>query len=140
MNTDAALDVNQQLVGIGVVIHNHFGQVLGSSWQPFFASFSPAVAATVAVHRGLIFPTDASFVVGLIVGGDPSFSYIGLLIQDILFCLKGFPNCKVSHVSRIANSVAHRLAKLALLSNDNGFLVDNFPTYMESLILADTLG
>ncbi|KAL5806561.1 hypothetical protein ACOSQ4_029294 [Xanthoceras sorbifolium] len=83
---------------------------------------------------------DASSVVDLVNGSGPNFADIGLVVSDIQKCLIDFPNCKVSFAPRFANYSAHRLAKLALLSRESMFLVDQFPPCVESLVQADSLG
>ncbi|KAL5861499.1 hypothetical protein ACOSQ3_002810 [Xanthoceras sorbifolium] len=90
MNVDASLDLDRLLVGVGVVICNHSGLVLGSSWQSVSAVFSPAIAEVMAPHRGLIFASelgvmlnfvesDSSTVVDLVNCCESSCADIGLV-------------------------------------------------------------
>ncbi|KAL5861659.1 hypothetical protein ACOSQ4_002955 [Xanthoceras sorbifolium] len=58
MNVDASLDSARQLVGIKVVIRNHFSLVLGSLWQRIFTAYSPTIAEAVVLHRGLNFASE----------------------------------------------------------------------------------
>ncbi|KAL5852571.1 hypothetical protein ACOSQ3_007689 [Xanthoceras sorbifolium] len=151
MNCDATIDEGRKLVGLGVVLRDHFGRVLGSSWQRMAVGFSPAIAEATAIFRGLRFAldlgvslslveSDASSVVGLINGSADSSTDIGLVILDIKRCLVEFPNCSISFVPRAANSVTHSLAKLALSSCEYGFFIDVVAPCVESLILADLPG
>ncbi|KAL5832845.1 hypothetical protein ACOSQ3_016519 [Xanthoceras sorbifolium] len=150
MNSDTVLNLEEQLVGIGVCHSKSSGQVLGSSWQSFSAALSPAIVVVGAIHRGLIFASklgvvlgsiesDATALVDLINCREPSFTDIGLVVKDIHCCLLGFHGCKVSFIPRAANSVAHGPAKLALSSRDISFLIDDVPPWVESLVLADML-
>ncbi|KAL5826304.1 hypothetical protein ACOSQ4_018101 [Xanthoceras sorbifolium] len=58
INTDAALDLDRGLVGIGVVVRDHQGLVCGSCAQCIRAHFSPLVAEGTALLRGLLFAVD----------------------------------------------------------------------------------
>ncbi|KAL5777552.1 hypothetical protein ACOSP7_010478 [Xanthoceras sorbifolium] len=151
MNCDVALNEVSQLVGLGVVLRDHLGQVLGSSRQRVPAGFSPAIAEATAIFRGLRFAldigvtlslveSDASLAVGLINGSADTSANIGLVILDIKRCLFEFLNCQISFVPRAANFVAHRLVKFTLFSCEYDFLIDAVLPCMESLILTDLSG
>ncbi|KAK1577678.1 hypothetical protein Q3G72_023755 [Acer saccharum] len=58
INTDAAVCSNRNLTGIGIVIRNHEGGVMGCSSQSFTANFSPQVAEATAIFRGILFAVD----------------------------------------------------------------------------------
>ncbi|KAL5789624.1 hypothetical protein ACOSQ2_004512 [Xanthoceras sorbifolium] len=120
-----------------MVIRNHLGLVMGSSWQCISASLSPQCAEAAGLLCGLRFAADLGIslavvefdtasVVSLINGSLVPKSEIGILVHDIRLLL--------------ANSVAHGLAKFALSSQSVGFLVDFVPPIVESLVHADVPG
>ncbi|KAL5851734.1 hypothetical protein ACOSQ3_006852 [Xanthoceras sorbifolium] len=49
VNSDDAINSSNNLVGFGLVVRDHLGHVLGSSWQKVEASFSPLVAEASAL-------------------------------------------------------------------------------------------
>ncbi|KAL5737904.1 hypothetical protein ACOSP7_030665 [Xanthoceras sorbifolium] len=109
MNCDAAIDEGRQLIGFGVILRDHAGRVLCSSWQRVFAGCSPAIVEASAIFKGLHFAldigvslglieSDASSVVDLINSPTVSFADIALVILDIKSLLVNFPNCSVSYV------------------------------------------
>ncbi|KAL5784558.1 hypothetical protein ACOSQ2_006950 [Xanthoceras sorbifolium] len=55
VNSDDAINSSNNLVGFGLVVRDHLGHVLGSSWQKVEASFSPLVAEASALRHGIIF-------------------------------------------------------------------------------------
>ncbi|KAL5801319.1 hypothetical protein ACOSQ3_032951 [Xanthoceras sorbifolium] len=131
-----------------MVVRDHLGAVLGSSWQRLCASLSPPIAEAVAILRGLVFAaelgvrigvieSDAASVVKLINGDLVSNSEIGIVIHDIKRVLSNFHGAIVDFVPRLANTVTHGLAKLALVSVSDCFLVDDIPPCVESCVLAD---
>ncbi|KAL5742092.1 hypothetical protein ACOSP7_028824 [Xanthoceras sorbifolium] len=93
LNIDVALDIeNNSMIGVGVVLRDHKGQVLGFSWQRFRGCFSPQVAEALAMLRGLHFAlelginpciveSDASNVVELVNGHKVSLSEISLIVE-----------------------------------------------------------
>ena len=60
LNTDAALDVRGNVVGVGLVIWDRVGRVMATSAQRVVASFTPPVAEASTVLRGLQLAVDAS--------------------------------------------------------------------------------
>ncbi|KAK0603417.1 hypothetical protein LWI29_004743 [Acer saccharum] len=58
LNTDASLDSTSQRIGLGMVIRDQEGFVMGSSAQRVDVNFSPKVAEALAILRGLIFAVD----------------------------------------------------------------------------------
>ncbi|KAH7570019.1 hypothetical protein JRO89_XS05G0033100 [Xanthoceras sorbifolium] len=111
INTDAALDLDRGLVGIGVVVRDHQGLVCGSSAQCIRAHFSPLVAEGTALLRGLLFAVD----LGVPLASVESDS-------AVLVCKK----------------VAHALVKLALSLESNLFMMNYVPLSAEYVAWADS--
>lgn len=59
INTDVAIDVNRQLVGVGLVVCNHLWRVIACSAQQIHASYSPFIVEEVAVWHGIILMVEA---------------------------------------------------------------------------------
>ncbi|KAK3221600.1 hypothetical protein Dsin_008625 [Dipteronia sinensis] len=94
LNTDAALDVGRGIVGVGAIIRNHQGHVMGSTSQRLEATFSPKEAEAMAILRGIEFAvgsglmpvvieSDSLGVVNLINLGAPNLMEIGLICKDV---------------------------------------------------------
>ncbi|KAK2638080.1 hypothetical protein Ddye_025875 [Dipteronia dyeriana] len=125
VNCDAALDMNNKLVGIGLVVRDHYSSILALCAQRIHACYSPLVAEAVAVLRGInfvlktgVFPlvveTDALGVVQMVKIGSSFSVDIGLVIGGILARLQDSKGATMGFVPKKANSVTHTLLKLAL--------------------------
>ncbi|KAI9195894.1 hypothetical protein LWI28_019143 [Acer negundo] len=146
-NTDAAICVERNLVGVGVVIRDFEGCVVGSSTQRLAANFSPLVAEATALFRGIVFAleagltpltaeTDSKMVVDLIECGSSPRSDVGTIIFDIFQLI--MTHCiPVRFALRFANMVAHSLAKLSLSSSEDLFYLESYPSFVERLVLAN---
>ncbi|KAL5823149.1 hypothetical protein ACOSQ4_021049 [Xanthoceras sorbifolium] len=134
-----------------MVIRNHLGLVMGSSWQCISASLSLQCAEAAGLLCELRFAadlgislavveSDAASVVTLINGPLVPKSKIDILVHDIRILLGFFNVACVLFTPRLANSVAYGLAKFALSSQLVGFLVDSVPPIVESLVRTDVPG
>ncbi|KAK2642149.1 hypothetical protein Ddye_023912 [Dipteronia dyeriana] len=132
VNTDAAIKGGQSRVGVGIVVRNHSGLMMGSSSQNIVAFFSPQVAEAMAILRGIRFAvdsgllpavveSDAKAVVELVNGGVGPLADIGSVVLDFLSFTSRFL-ISISYVSRKTNMVAHSLTQLALSSDENFFV------------------
>ncbi|KAK3220990.1 hypothetical protein Dsin_014960 [Dipteronia sinensis] len=138
------------LVGVGIVIRNRDGCVVGSSTQRLVASFSLMVAEATTIVCGINFAvssgwllcvleSDAKSMVGLVLSGTAPLAEVGVVIVDIIRLVNGF-QIALSFVPRAADRVADCLAKLALASSEDHFYLNSIPPSMEGLVLADWLG
>ncbi|KAK3189375.1 hypothetical protein Dsin_028936 [Dipteronia sinensis] len=124
VNTDAAVCSEGNSIGIGIVVRDHKGCVMGCSSQSLTVCFSPQVAEATALLCGVFFAVDsglllaeveydAKSVVDLINSGNAPIADIGIVISDILRIIKCH-NIRVSFAPRSTNMVAHCLAKMFL--------------------------
>ncbi|KAK3218202.1 hypothetical protein Dsin_012172 [Dipteronia sinensis] len=90
INTDASIKVQDNCVGVGIVIHNHCGLIMCSSAQRIEANFFPQIAEAVTILRGIVFARDmgpllsSGCVVNLINAGSTISADVGLVLSDIL--------------------------------------------------------
>ncbi|KAK4835009.1 hypothetical protein QYF36_003789 [Acer negundo] len=59
LNIDAALLATQMKVGLGLIIRDVTGKVMGSSIQPIFATISLQATEAMAIHQGIIFAVES---------------------------------------------------------------------------------
>ncbi|KAK2662822.1 hypothetical protein Ddye_001396 [Dipteronia dyeriana] len=148
VNVDAAIQADNQLVGVSLIVRKSNGLVLVSSAQCFTACFSPPVAEAVAILRGLqcvincgLYPTmlenDAKWVVDLINSGNETQDEIGAIIEDIVALSNQF-NIPISFVPRAANKSAHALAKVGLRSCNDQVWYEEVPPWLESVCFLDS--
>ncbi|KAK3219281.1 hypothetical protein Dsin_013251 [Dipteronia sinensis] len=146
INTDAAVCSNRKIIGIGIVIRDHEGCVLGCSSLSIVANYSPQVAEATAILRGILFAvdtgllpavveSDAKSVVDLIIAVAPPLGNVGTVITDILRLTKHY-NIRVLFTPRCANMVAHILAKVPPVAEDR-FYLEEYPSHVENFVLAD---
>jgi ribonuclease HI len=139
INCDAAVSDLEGWVGLGVVIRDHTGFVMASCSLPLIASFDVQAAEVMAVLRGLIFSrdcglapcmleTDAAVVVKWINDGSHLDSPCGNVLAEISSLISSLNIIYVSFVPRLANNVAHGLAKNALKVVKNFLLVGGLPS------------
>lgn len=109
INWDASLDSTNQKIGIGVVIKNYKGQVLGTFRVATLFNSNPFVPESIALLmaiqlcrdlglHSIQIEGDALQVVRLLEHNDPDWSDGGLLIQDAFQLLNSFANWSIHHV------------------------------------------
>ncbi|KAK3230321.1 hypothetical protein Dsin_002202 [Dipteronia sinensis] len=146
VNTDAAIQSAHNRVGIGIMIRDNMGNVMGCSTQVLEACFSPQVAEATAILRGIsfaidsgllltVFESDAKVVVDLINSGTAPRDETGTVIADILRLIHSH-HFQVSFAPRSANMIAHSLAKLSFSFEDR-FYLETYPPCLERLVTAD---
>jgi hypothetical protein len=113
---------------------------------PFISD--PAIAEAYAAWKAaglccelglqrIILEGDASVIVQALQQTDPSRSPYGQLIGDIQSMLNRLPFWQVSHVPRLVNGVAHRLAKAAITQSINCVWHHGYPDFIQEYVLAE---
>ena len=111
VNYDGACFVDEEKAGIGVVVRNDRGQVMGSLAEKIEMPPTMEVLEAMAARRAMIFMEelglrhavfegDSEIVVKALVGLCPDQSSIGHLIKDCKSLRGVFQTCSFSHVRR----------------------------------------
>ncbi|XP_062100654.1 uncharacterized protein LOC133806581 [Humulus lupulus] len=130
INYDAGLDHVAKKAGAGAVFRDFHGMVLASSTWSWDHLLDPTIAEALAVYHSIllcsrlgyhmvVIESDCAIVVRAINSHKIEHSYLGYIIRDILSYCNSFHSISFNFCPRMANGVAHSLAKFALsLSND----------------------
>ncbi|KAK2659344.1 hypothetical protein Ddye_005877 [Dipteronia dyeriana] len=118
VNIDSTIDASRKRVGFGIIIRDSNGAVMALSSQIIFAGYSPLVAK-VAILRGIQFAFDSSF-------------------WNCIF-ESNAEEWRARFVPKKAYQLAHSLAKLGLITNSNGFWIEEVSPNVASFVLGDCL-
>ncbi|KAK2656769.1 hypothetical protein Ddye_009821 [Dipteronia dyeriana] len=149
INTDAALSFSDKIPGVGVVIQDSGGLVMACLCGNARGFYEPQIAEAKAILRGFrlaletglytaILESDALSVVNLIKAKEIPSSDVSVVIHDILDLFENVGVFSCDFAPRLANKVAHGLAKIALRSRDEFVWMEDCPLVVESLVLGDT--
>ena len=130
INVDATVHIEQQLIGLGAVIRNSKGQVLGAAVRSTSFQEDVTAAEVEAIKWGMemakearlmdvIVETDCMEVVNLANNETSCRTEILWTISEIQECKAGFQSIQIQHVPRCCNKFAHSLAKRALKSSES---------------------
>ncbi|XP_041011337.1 uncharacterized protein LOC121255120 [Juglans microcarpa x Juglans regia] len=145
VNWDAALNESLGVLGIGAIIRDSQGMVLGTIRARRNIRVSPFTAEAYAMLMAILFCKDTG-VTNIVLEGDSlqvvkqmqksvkDWSHGGLIIEDVKAIMKSFPGWSIGHIRRDANMAAHLLAKDALNSVEDSFSLENFPSCIEHII------
>ncbi|XP_019198406.1 PREDICTED: uncharacterized protein LOC109192287 [Ipomoea nil] len=123
LNTDAAIDLENNRVGFGWVLRDDCGQFVAASSIPGEGASSPKEAEAMAIREALSWTKrinlhnvqiecDAQLVVQSL-NHVQEVSSCDLVLLDVIDMLRSLTGVAISYVNRTANSVAHNLAREA---------------------------
>ncbi|KAL5554428.1 hypothetical protein UlMin_041829 [Ulmus minor] len=148
VNSDAAWCSNKKKFGLGSVIRDYSGKVLGSIATPIYSSVSVAVAESWALEKGASLARQMGFSAVILESDclgvtkaldtntlhDSDLSYVFDSIYEIC---NGFDIYKFSYIPRTGNQVAHSLARLALSLENVQMWPSGVPESLFHLVSAD---
>ncbi|XP_050248495.1 uncharacterized protein LOC126695706 [Quercus robur] len=148
VNYDGTCFVDEEKAGIGVVVRNDRGQVMGSLAEKIEMPPTVEVLEAMAARRAMIFMEelglrnaifegDSEIVVKALVGLCPYQSSIGHIIKDCKALRGVFQTCSFSHVRRQGNGVAHALARRARMSFPLSVWMESVPADITYLVYVD---
>ena len=129
VNFDGAIFKELGAAGLGMVIRDSEGLVIGALAERILLPCSVAMVEALACRRAVLFPKemcifeatvegDAEIVISALKEGSTSNSEFGHIIQDSLVLANDLRLCAFSHVKRLGNIVAHYLARKAKSGNE----------------------
>ena len=150
INFDGATFKELGCAGIGVVVQNSTGAVIGALSQRIMMPSSAAIVELLACRKALFFAKDLGVVQCIVEGDaeviikalrqkDSSHPEFGHVIQDVLFLANDFQSCCFSHVNRIGNVVAHCLARSSKSGNELQVWYNTTPEDIAPLVTSDSL-
>jgi hypothetical protein len=148
INWDAAFNLSNKRMGIGVVARDSLGRVVAAKAKVFPYIADPAtgeaLGARLAVSLGcelgftdVILEGDSLVVIGALKKHDVCLSSYGHLIDDAKQGLLRMQPFLINHVRREANWVAHCLAKLAISQLLDAMWVAECPSIIHHVISAE---
>ena len=138
MNFDGAIFSNTNEAGLGVIIRNAQGEVMGSLCQrvPFQHSVEAVEASAArcviqfAKDLGIMvidLEGDSKIIVDALLLNDPCSTIYGHIIEDIKQIAQVFSSVHFKHVKREGNILAHLLAKRARVSESLEIWMESVP-------------
>ncbi|KAL5755186.1 hypothetical protein ACOSP7_023406 [Xanthoceras sorbifolium] len=120
LNVDASLKSKDCLVGVGAVIRDSKGLFMAGLSRKFVGTVSIEVAEATALLNGLHLAIES----------------VGLIISDIL-TLSARVDVKFFFVPRMANFVAHSLARFSFSISDVCIWLEDAPSWLNQGLLSD---
>ncbi|XP_030479109.1 uncharacterized protein LOC115696344 [Cannabis sativa] len=150
LNVDATLDSSRSKIGIGAIIRNSAGQVVGAMSKPAVGNFKSQEMEAKAMFVGLSWAkqyqipidyveTDCLILVNALNGCISQNLGFFDLVSDVTFHLSSFSNVCVSHIRRDANQAAHGLAKQALQLDNNCIWLEEILSTIFSVVVNDSI-
>ncbi|XP_030924737.1 uncharacterized protein LOC115951725 [Quercus lobata] len=147
-NFDAAFFESSELAGIGVVVRDSSGNVMGALSQKIPRPQSVEHAEALAAYRVVIlvkelllsqayFEGDCQRVIQAINACGPSRTLFGHIIKEIRCFSSSLACCSFVHVRREGNKLAHALARRAVLSADTDVWVEELPNDLDDVFRSD---
>ena len=147
-NFDAAFFENSNTAGIGVVIRDCNGNIIGALSQkivlPQSIEHAEALAASRAVTFArelslfkVIFEVDCLRIINAINTKEPCQTLFGHIIEEIWSHTPSLMTCNFQHVKREGNNLAHTLARRAVVSADIDVWVKELPTDLDDVFNLD---
>ncbi|KAL5570777.1 hypothetical protein UlMin_020374 [Ulmus minor] len=148
VNSDAAWCSNKKKFGLGSIIRDYSGKVLGSLAMSISSSVSVAVAESWALEKGASLAKQMGFSAVILESDclgvtkaldtktlhDSDISYVFDSIYEIC---NGFDMYNFSYIPRTGNQVAHSLARLALSLENIQLWPSGVPESLTPLVSAD---
>ena len=143
-NYDAALFEHLGIAGLGVVVRDVRGNVLAALSQKIALPQSVEMAEALAAKRAVQLATEMSFL-RVVVEGDckrvvqalqapgRSLTLYGHVIEDVRRIGATLQTCSFHHVLREGNSLAHSLARRAVLTADTDVWVEELPSDLDDV-------
>ncbi|XP_062015245.1 uncharacterized protein LOC133731834 [Rosa rugosa] len=144
-NLDGAFDSSTNMGGIGVVVRDSEGLIVGGTCCRVSSVSAPIVVEALAGRAAcawavefkqapIIFESDCLQLVNYLKAEEEDHSIIGRVIDDIVVHLASIPSSFFQHIYRESNLDAHKLAKLALYSNVSANWKGPVPSTMGSFV------
>ena len=129
MNFDGAIFSDVEAAGLGVVIRDSYGGVIGSLAKRVLLPTSTTMVEALTCRRALLFAKelcifyamfegDAELIIKVLLGREVCHPKYGHVIQDSLVLAADFQFCKFDHVRHLGNSVVHFLTRHSNFSNE----------------------
>ena len=149
-NVDGAIFAHQKSAGIGMVIRDSVGRIIGACSKKIQAPLDAMEAEAKAVEFGLHFvrdmmiqefvlESDSLTVINALKETSPPPFLIAVVVYGSLSDSHDFRQVVFSHVCRQANKPAHLLAKYALGIDDFSVWLEKCPCFLEQALLNDVL-
>nr|XP_023888246.1 uncharacterized protein LOC112000364 [Quercus suber] len=150
VNVDAAVFKEQGTCGIGVVIRNYKGQIMGAMSKkvefPLRALEAEAKAAEAGIFlawdlglKNIIVEGDAQLVIQALNGVAAPAIPIIKIDEGSRRCLQMFCSWKAVHTNRRNNTAAHLLAREAKNVKESVIWVEDSPPCIENQIMNDVI-
>jgi ribonuclease HI len=148
INWDAALHKGNKHMGVGVVIQDDKGDVVGALSKIVPYIVDPLTAETMAVWHAARWACEMDFQNVIMEGDSPNViqelqkqdsigSVCGQLIMDTKTILSRLVSVSFQHVKMDANKVAHCLAKFALSQMLDKVWVEDCPPIIQPIVFAE---
>ncbi|XP_075633540.1 uncharacterized protein LOC142606004 [Castanea sativa] len=150
INVDGAVFASQKFMGIGVLIRDLEGRLVGACSKKIQAPLGLVEVEAKAVEFGLLFAKDM-MIRDFILEGDslvlmnalkeisPPPSSIAAVVYGSLLSSHDFRQVEFFHVCWQGNRPAHLLAKHSLSINDFSVWIEESPCFLEQALLNDVL-
>ena len=148
VNFNAALFEHLGFAGLGVLVRDGRGNVLAALSQKIALPQSVEMAEALAAKRAVQLATEMSFL-RVVVEGDckrvvqalqaqgRSFTLYRHVIEDVRRIGAMLQTCSFHHVLREGNSLAHSLARRAVLTADTDVWVEELPSDLDDVFQND---
>ncbi|PRQ37402.1 putative ribonuclease H-like domain, reverse transcriptase zinc-binding domain-containing protein [Rosa chinensis] len=147
LNFDGACEANGGNSGLGAVIRNELGELVGALAVPFAATLKPSAVEALALQEGLRYSRllgirnlevegDALCIINSLSQTENDLTEIGAVLEGVRLLLQEFEFVNWKHVRKKANQVAHELARSALKSVQSMFCRERGPPWLSELVEA----
>ena len=147
INFDGALFEEQACAGLGVVIRDSAGLIIGALSQKIRYPGSVDMVEALAASRAVVFAKelclqsmvvegDSLRVIQALIDDRPSRTMFGNVIADIHSLVSNI-DCSFCHVKREGNKLAHALARRAVASADSDVWLEELPRDLEDIFQFD---
>ncbi|KAF5461926.1 hypothetical protein F2P56_017985 [Juglans regia] len=148
LNFDAAVDLKNRRIGIGIVIRDSNGEVMVTVCSRKDHVISPFIAECQALKRSIdlckelgfgavMMEGDAKGMIETVLAKEADESEYGQLIEDTKRAFAQGIHWSLSFIHREGNSVAHSLAKKALLTDTELCWIEESPQEVIQKIVYD---
>ncbi|XP_075644984.1 uncharacterized protein LOC142615973 [Castanea sativa] len=148
INFDGSVFENLGWAGLGVAIRDAEGRIIAALSQKIPLPRSVDMVEALAARRAITFAHEISIfqaevegdslkVISALNNPHSNRSHIGHIIQDIKCASQSMQVCFFNHVRRGGNSLAHSLAKRAVLAADLDVWLEELPPDLDDVFQID---